>query len=155
VANAGQHRTGELAWLEPWQDDRGRLVVGSSAGRTSERSLEVGSAEELIAHLREVSERVHQGCGYWVAVSLGGLGEPALYAAAVGDRWHFWYLDEGGDVSRRSVGDEAAAGVIPVIFSEFDEVPESELVPGPAGEQVLRAYFESGRLSDAIRWRER
>ena len=149
-----EHPHREVAWLEPWQDCRGCLVVGSSADQTSERSMTASSADELLAHLRQVSERVHQWCEYWVAASLGGLEEPSLYAAAVGDRWHFWFLDDGGAVSRRSVGDAAAAGTTPVIFSEFDEVPDAELVPGPAGERVVREWFASGRLSDAIEWRE-
>jgi hypothetical protein len=153
MANRKRHRSCELAWLEPWQDDRGCLVLGSSEGRESERSLTVDSVEELLTHLRRISEEVHRWCGYWVAVSLEGLEEPALYATAAGDRWHFWYLADGGAASLRSVGDEAAGGTTPVIFSEFDQVPDAELVPGPAGEQVLREWFDHKRLSDAIRWR--
>jgi hypothetical protein len=153
MSDTEAHRTCELSWLEPWQDDRGCLVLGSDSGRrTSERSLIVGSIEELLAQLRDIGECVYRWCGYWVAVSLGGLEEPALYATAAGDRWHFWYLADGGKVSLRSCGDKAAGGITPVIFSEFDQVPDADLVPGPCGEQVVQEWFESRRLSSAICW---
>jgi len=154
MAEPGKRRACELAWQEPWQDDRGSLVLGADSTRTSERSLVVDSVEELLAQLRKISDKIHRRCGYWAAVSLEGLEEPALYAAAAGDRWHFWYLANGGKVSLRSCGDEAAGGTTPVIFSEFDEVPDSDLVSNKDGEQVVREWFESKRPSDAIRWHE-
>jgi hypothetical protein len=112
----------------------------------------VESVSDLLGELQRISDRVHRWCGYWVAVSLEGLEDPALYVAAVEDRWHFWYLADGGNVSLRSSGDEGAEATFPVIFSEFDDVPDTELVSSAAGEQVVREWFEHKRLSDAIRW---
>jgi hypothetical protein len=154
MAERNKRRACELAWQEPWQNDRGNLVLGADSTRSSERSLVVDSLQELLVQLRQISDKIHHRCGYWAAVSLEGLEEPALYATAAGDRWHFWYLANGGKVSLRSCGDEAAGGTTPVIFSEFDEMPDSELVSNKDGEQVLREWFEFKRLSDAIRWRE-
>jgi hypothetical protein len=147
-----QARTCELAWLVPWRRG-GRLHVGESPPESSERRLTVSSPEEVIACVRRIGREVFEEFGAYPAVSLEGLGDPDLYSTAVGDRWHFWHLAEGGDVSLRSVGDESAAGVTRVIFCDFEEVPNAELVPGPAGEAVVREWFAGKRLSDAVRWR--
>jgi hypothetical protein len=93
--------------------------------------------------------------GVHTAVSLEGWGDPDLSATAVGDRWHFWYLAEDGAASLRSVGDESAEGTTEIIFSDFYDIPNRELVPAAAGETVIREWFEHKRLSDAIEWCER
>ena len=69
----GASRACELAWLVPWQTPDGSLHVGSDG----ERSLVLHSAEQLVAQLRHICGSVRDWCGYWVAVSLEGLSEPA------------------------------------------------------------------------------
>ena len=144
----------KLAWLVPWWRD-GRLVVGESYPDSSERSLTVHSADELLAAVRQISREVWEQFGVWVAVSLEGLGDPSLDAILVGDRWHFWYLAEDGDVSLVSVGDESEPGETPVIFNDFDRLLNAELVSDVIGEAVVREWYDGKRLSDKVRWRTR
>ena len=125
---ATQNRTCELAWLVPWWRG-GRRFVGESSPDSSERRQQASSSDEIIAHIRRVGREVWEEFGAYPAVSLEGLGDPDLYATAVEDRWHFWYLAEGGDVSLRSVGDELAEGASRVIFCDFKDVPNAELLP--------------------------
>jgi hypothetical protein len=146
-------RVCELAWLVPWWRG-GRLFVGESAPDSSERRLTAHSADEVIAHVRRIGREVREEFGAYPSVSLEGLGDPDLSAAAVGDRWHFWYLAEDGGVYLRSVGDETEAGTIRMIFNDFEDIPAAELVPAAAGEAVIREWFEHRQLSDAIEWRK-
>jgi hypothetical protein len=104
--------------------------------------------------VRRIGREVWEEFGAYPSVSLEGLSEPDLSAAAVGDRWHFWYLAGNGAVYLRSVGDESAAGTTRMILNDFEEIPNAELVPATAGEAVIREWFDHKRLSPAIRWRE-
>jgi hypothetical protein len=150
---AAQGRTCELAWLVPWRRGGG-LFVGESPPDSSERRLTAHSADEVIAHVRRIGREVCEEFGAYPSVSLQGLADPDLSAAAVGDRWHFWYLAENGGVYRRSVGDESEAGSTRMILNDFEDIPNAELVPAAAGEAVIREWFEHKRLSKAIGWRE-
>ena len=149
-----QGRPCELAWEAPfwWH---GRLVVGVTDSDSSSRSMTVHSADELLATIRRISGEVWDQFGVWVAVCLGDLANPYLYAALVGDRWHFWYLADKGNVSLVSVGDESEPGSTPVIVGDFDEVLNAELVSNDVGEEVVREWYEAKRLSDKVRWREK
>ena len=153
MAALKRKRVCELAWLVPRREGE-RLVVGETADQSSERSLEVETSEELLRQVRRISQEVWEEFGLRVSISLEGLADPTLLVTLVGDRWHFWYINDGEGVSLRSTGDKAAKGRTRVLFSDFDQVPNSELVPGPLGERVLREWFEHKRPSDAIEWRE-
>lgn len=142
----------ELVWQVPWWRG-GRLHVGISHPDNSERHLTVFCAEDVIAHVQRVGREVWDEFGVYPAVSLEGLGDPDLVATAVGDRWHFWYLAEEGNVSLRSVGDESAVGECQIILTDIELVPNAELVPQEVGEVVLREWFERKRLADVVRWR--
>ncbi len=153
VAEAQKQRTCELVWLVPWWL-AGRLVVGKSETDSSDRRLTAHSADEVIAHVRRIGREVWEAFGAYPSVSLEGLREPDLNATAVGDRWHFWYLADHGDVYLTSAGDESEAGTFRAIHNDFEDVPNAELVPGAAGEAVIREWFLHKRLSDAIQWRK-
>jgi hypothetical protein len=50
MAKKQHQRTCKLAWQEPWKDERGRLVVGTTGDNDSERSMTVASAANLLRH---------------------------------------------------------------------------------------------------------
>jgi hypothetical protein len=147
-----ERRTCELFWLLPWVSD-GRLCVGCSQEYEDEGQATARSPEEVVAGVRRASQDCWDRFGVYTAVSLERWGDPDLSVTAVGDRWHFWYLAEDGASSFRSVGDESAEGITEIIFSDFYDIPNAELVPARVAEVVIREWFEHKRLSDVIQWR--
>lgn len=149
-----KERTCELFWLLPWWS-AGRLYVGCSQDHEDEGRTTARSPEEVLAAVRRASQDCKDKFGVHTAVSLEKWGDPDLSVTALGDRWHFWYLAEEGAASFRSLGDESAEGTTEIIFSDFYDIPNAELVPAEVAEIVIREWFDHKRLSDAIRWVER
>jgi hypothetical protein len=61
-------------------------------------------------------------------------------------------LAEDGAASLASVGDESSESTTRIIFSDFRDIPDAELVPAAVAEVAIREWFEHKRLSDAVRW---
>jgi hypothetical protein len=51
-----------------------------------------------------------------------------------------------------SLGDTTAEGYQPFVFPEWTEVAKKHLVSVSTAKQVLRHWFDTGKLSDAVRW---
>jgi hypothetical protein len=134
-----------------------RLVVGHVSGHSSERSLIVDTLEDLFLQMRRVWREVWQEFGERVAVTLDGFSRESLYVAEVGDLRHFYYMkladDPDEELSLRSAGDESATGTTRILTDDFRDIPNSELVARSWGEVVVQEWFESKRLSQAIRWK--
>ncbi len=150
-------RTCELAWLVPFRHAN-RLVVGSVADQSSERSLTVDTLDDLFLQMQRIWDSVWQEFNEHVAVTLDAWSPESLYVAEVGEFWHFYYMkvadNPDDELYLRSVGDESAVGATRIITDDFKEVPNAELVPRPTGELVVREWFEHKRLSHVIPWKK-
>lgn len=112
---------------------------------------DVNSSGQLLMRLEDLQREYVPERNESLYVYVENANRDVLHVGLGPDKWLIVRDRKGGECLV-SLGDEAAEGSQVFLVPEWTELPRKYLIPQEVAREVVRMWFETGTLSDSIRW---